>query len=306
MNITKQGILLGLGSGLFWAISGIFYEELYREFASVNIFTINIIVFFSIEFTSLIIIFLYLYSNNKITFSINKQFLSRIVPGVIGGPMAMLLYIYSIQEIGIAYTSVFSICYPVIVVVLSVVYLKDKLSLKIIFHLLIIIFLISILLNTNYKNNLDLYKVLLPLLCAFFWAVEIILSTNLMKSYSSDYVYFYRQAGSSLGYLLILIYQFISKKNFGETSDNILTLLTDFSFFFIELILLISSALSYFLYYKTIDILGPVKAVVLNITYSVWAVLIGGLFFKQDISLTLLFVSVLIVINIYFIIRKKN
>ena len=46
MNITKQGILLGLGSGLFWAISGIFYEELYREFASVNIFTINIIVFF--------------------------------------------------------------------------------------------------------------------------------------------------------------------------------------------------------------------------------------------------------------------
>ena len=259
MNITKQGILLGLGSGLFWAISGIFYEELYREFTSVNIFTINIIVFFSIEFTSLIIIFLYLYSNNKITFSINKQFLSRIVPGVIGGPMAMLLYIYSIQEIGIAYTSVFSICYPVIVVVLSVVYLKDKLSLKIIFHLLIIIFLILILLNTNYKNNLELYKVLLPLLCAFFWAVEIILSSNLMKSYSSDYVYFYRQAGSSLGYLLILIYQFISKKNFGETSDNILTLLTDFSFFFIELILLISSALSYFLYYKTIDILGPVK-----------------------------------------------
>lgn len=57
MNITKQGILLGLGSGLFWAISGIFYEELYREFTSVNIFTINIIVFFSIEFTSLIIIF---------------------------------------------------------------------------------------------------------------------------------------------------------------------------------------------------------------------------------------------------------
>ena len=46
MNITKQGILLGLGSGLFWAISGIFYEELYREFTSVNIFTINIIVFF--------------------------------------------------------------------------------------------------------------------------------------------------------------------------------------------------------------------------------------------------------------------
>ena len=60
MNITKQGILLGLGSGLFWAISGIFYEELYREFASVNIFTINIIVFFSIEFTYMIIIFLYL------------------------------------------------------------------------------------------------------------------------------------------------------------------------------------------------------------------------------------------------------
>jgi len=76
--------------------------------------------------------------------------------------------------------------------------------------------------------------------------------------------------------------------------------------FFIELILLISSALSYFLYYKTIAILGPVKAVVLNITYSVWAVLISGLFFKEDISLILLFVSVLIVINIYFIIRKKN
>ena len=84
MNIRKQGILLGLGSGLFWAVSGIFYEELYREFTSINIFTINIIVFFLIEFTSLIIIFLYLYSNNKITFSINKQFLNMIMPGVVG------------------------------------------------------------------------------------------------------------------------------------------------------------------------------------------------------------------------------
>lgn len=75
MNITKQGILLGLGSGLFWAISGIFYEELYREFASVNIFTINIIVFFSIEFTSLIIIFYTFTQIIKLHFLLINSFL---------------------------------------------------------------------------------------------------------------------------------------------------------------------------------------------------------------------------------------
>lgn len=300
-NLTKKGIFFGLASGLLWAISSITYESLYTKFPTINVFTINIFILLLADSISFISIFLYLSRHKKLY--CNKDTVYSLFFGLIGGPIAMLFYIQSIQEIGTYYTAIFSICYPVIVYLLSAIILNQRTSKSIYLNLINIILLISLL---SYKDdNLNnILKIALPIFCAICWAIEIVLSSTKMRKNDVDIIYLYRQLGSSLGYLMIIIYQ-LNFNGVTLRSKEYYDIITNYTFLSHEIVIIISSGLSYFLYYKSIDILKPINAVVLNITYSIWIVLISFFIFESKIKLYSPIIILLIIINIFSIIKKE-
>ena len=88
-----------------------------------------------------------------------------------------------------------------------------------------------------------------------------------MRSLSGLQVYFLRLSGSTLGYLLILLVLFL--QDFPVD-------LFDFSYAQISGVITFG-ALSYCCYYQAIYLLKPIKAMALNITYSIWAIGLGYL-----------------------------
>ncbi|HHV6519182.1 TPA: choline transport protein LicB, partial [Haemophilus influenzae] len=123
---------------------------------------------------------------------------------------------------------------------------------------------------------------------------EIVISSYTMRSLSGLQVYFLRLCGSTIGYLLILF--ILSLKNFS---------LDILSFNYVQIAgVIIFGALSYCCYYQAIYLLKPIKAMALNITYSVWAIGLGYLIYQQPIKpITLLLTLLLsagVIVTLYY------
>ena len=121
-----------------------------------------------------------------------------------------------------------------------------------------------------------------------------------MRSLSGLQVYFLRLCGSTIGYLLILF--ILSLKNFS---------LDILSFNYVQIAgVIIFGALSYCCYYQAIYLLKPIKAMALNITYSVWAIGLGYLIYQQPIKpITLLLTLLLsagVIVTLYYKGNKMN
>ncbi|EAK9869585.1 hypothetical protein A0Z70_05600 [Campylobacter lari] len=100
-----------------------------------------------------------------------------------------------------------------------------------------------------------------------------VLSSIVLKELSTTSVYYARQTGASFGYAVLILTQ---ELNFAF--DDILP----FNFIVLLLCAVFFWGLSYFLYYFAISKIGLIKAMMLNISYVIWLVIIqSGFNFKQ-------------------------
>lgn len=79
-RLVHVGYFCGLLSGLFWAISGIYYEKLYIDFPMLNAFALNIIILCIAEIALLLITYGYLIKR-KLLPHFNKVSLLAILGG---------------------------------------------------------------------------------------------------------------------------------------------------------------------------------------------------------------------------------
>lgn len=286
-----RGYLFGILSAVFWALSGLLYNELpLSEYTALGKV---ISLLFLIDFCSLLVIGITLWRKSAVDFQ--GVFWQPALSGVLGGPIGMSAYLLSIHYLTIYYAAPLSSLFPVIAALMSYWILKEKISKTAQFGFGLAVIASALLaIEVGQKANFNTSGLIFLAICILGWSSEIVISSHTMRSLSGLQVYFLRLCGSTLGYLLILLVLFLQ----GFPVD-----LFDFSYAQISGVITFG-ALSYCFYYQAIYLLKPIKAMALNITYSVWAIGLGYLLYKQPIKpITLLLTLLLsagVIVTLYY------
>ncbi|MCK9059777.1 DMT family transporter [Haemophilus influenzae] len=276
-----RGYLFGVLSAVFWALSGLLYNELpLSEYTALGKV---ISLLFLIDFCSLFVIGIILWRKSAVDFQ--GVFWKPALSGILGGPIGMSAYLLSIHYLTIYYAAPLSSLFPVIAALMSYWILKEKISRTAQFGFGLAVIASALLaIEVGQKTNFNTSGLIFLAICILGWSSEIVISSHTMRSLSGLQVYFLRLCGSTLGYLLILLVLFL--QDFPVD-------LFDFSYAQISSVITFG-ALSYVCYYQAIYLLKPIKAMALNITYSIWAIGLGYLIYQQPIQPTSLILALLL------------
>ncbi|WP_446470090.1 DMT family transporter [Xenorhabdus stockiae] len=281
----------GLFSGIFWGLSGVLLALLLKDNSLSSYFLAPIIIVFLNDLVSTGYMFIYLIfkKKNKELCSIfkHKKSLLIVLAAFFGGPLGMSCYILAIKYIGVGYTATISALYPAFGALISFFILKDKIHYIGLFGLSLAIICTMML---GYSASTQIVSgwigFIFAFLCALGWGSEVVISSyGMSKNISSDIAYFIRQLSSSLGYFILIIatiYSFPDIKSiFFNINLSILLLTTS-----------LAATISYLFYYRAIERLRPIRAMALNITYSIWAVIFSYLIMGESISINLLIICI--------------
>lgn len=266
----------GLASGILWALDTVIIGIALSKVPFIDnsaILIAPIVSTFIHDFFSLLWATSYMGIKRKIKDvlrSINTPSGRWIVLGaILGGPVGMSCYVIAISTIGPGFTAIISSLYPAFGVILSCIFLKDKVKWYQIIGLALSITGV-ILLGYDPQSQETKHLVLgfsSALICALSWASEVVILSHGMKNeqISDEMALNIRQLVSSIVFALILVPLF---KGYP-------LLIKAFST--VNVLIILASALfgtaSYILYYRAIHRIGPTKAMPLNVTYGAWALL---------------------------------
>lgn len=280
--MNNLGLITGILSGLFWALSGIFYVKI-NEFNNAS--HLIFILLFCIEFTPwLFLTFSLLFLKKYFVFDI--KLILAFIAGFIAGPVAMYCYLNSIVLIGLSLSASITSLYPIFATFLALIFLKERLNLLGFLGIFLAFGALFLLFFEKFHSHL--LGLSLAFICALSWGTELILSSLVLKKIPTASVYYARQSGSSFGYIVLIL---IQKPNF------ILQDFISFNFLFALFFLIFFWAMSYFLYYFTIAKIGIIKAMMLNVSYVIWLVLFEQeIEFKQMILIFFIFIGINLVL----------
>lgn len=278
------GLWMGLFGGILWGVDtvlvGIILEQ---PVLSVSLFFVPLVVTFLHDAFSSIWMGIQIILTGKL--KILKEALSNkanrfvILAGIFGGPVGMTGYMMAIHYIGPSYTAIISATYPAIGAVLSVIFLKEKLTFKMLLGLSMVIFSTMLLGITSSEpaSNLIL-GFFFAILCAVGWGTESVISAYGMKENIAPSIALYlRQTTSAIIFAVIIIPLVNGYELVNTILNNSLIIL-------IALTALVGT-MSYYFYYTSINRVGPIKAMGLNISYTAWAILISlGVGFSVSIK----------------------
>ncbi|OOS00102.1 hypothetical protein B0186_06985 [Canicola haemoglobinophilus] len=290
---------IALFSGILWGGVTFLYSLLNNSYPISNNSSFILIILFFIDFIAFISVSFYIFFRKKNRISIltlsNKGMIFSCLAGILSAS-AMLCYLFAISTMNSSYIASISALYPIIGATFSYVLLKEKLSRYAKYGFLIAIFC-SALLSYQYDNEFYILGGVLALCTAFGWGIEIAVSGYAMRYLKFHYVYLFRQLSSSILYLASFLTLFYIKK---DIPDGI-----NFNIKFILLGIISFSIISYYLYYRAIYYIKPIRAMILNITYGVWVVVFEYFFSNSNISISHILLSLGIVLGCVFVLREN-
>ncbi|GEK28274.1 DMT family transporter [Furfurilactobacillus siliginis] len=208
---------------------------------------------------------------------------------IFGGPIGMTSYTLSIHFIGPGYTAIISAMYPAFGALLNFIIFRQRPTFSTILGLTLAIsgtMLAGISAST--QSSVNPIGFLFAAMCVIGWGSESVISAYGMKNdLSSDTALQIRQLISAVVFAIIIVP--LIPSGFSMTF-SILTAPVCFILFLTAL----AGTLSYRFYYRSINTLGAVEAMGLNISYSAWAIFIG-LFFGNALSFTALLFAFIII-----------
>ncbi|MCC8460039.1 DMT family transporter [Photorhabdus aegyptia] len=281
----------GLSSGVFWGLSGVLFALLLKNTALSCCLFIPIVLAFLNDMISCGYMFIYLMVKGKYRaiclIPKNKKNGIIILAAIFGGPIGMSCYILAIQYIGISYTATISATYPAIGALISFFLLKDRIHLIGILGLILAVVCTMILgYSASTQTISGWIGFLFAFICALGWSSEVVISSyGMNKDIPADIAYFIRQLSSSVGYLVIIIL-------FIHPFPSIVNIFSNTGLYSLLFFTSLVATLSYLFYYKAICMLQPIRAMSLNITYAIWAVIFACLLVDEPISIKLVLLCV--------------
>jgi drug/metabolite transporter (DMT)-like permease len=198
-----------------------------------------------------------------------------MLAALLGGPVGMSGYLLAIEHAGASLATSVSALYPAIGAFFSLLFLRERLRNDQVFGLLICVTGTVLLGIGSGGNEMTLLGFLFALLCAVSWGSEAVICSSGMKQneISSEIAISLRQLTSGLTYLLVLVPVF-------HLGSCIKIMLHSMGFVFLLLAALCGTT-SYLCYYRAIRCLGPSKAMAINVTYTVWVIVLEAVWMQR-------------------------
>ena len=304
----RYGVIAGIFSGITWALYTII-NNLITENAIFNsyiekMFIPVLVIVFLHDFFSSIWLFFYLWKKKKF-FELKKTIKSKnifliFLGALFGGPIGMSGYLLGIKYMGASYTASFSCTYLILGTILSVVFLKEKINLKMIIAVLINmagIFILNFQVNEIDSDKISILGIFSLILCIFGWALEGLIASYILKYKNADtepsIAIFIRQLTSTVFYSFLII-PYIRAYNlvFIVLKSNIAL--------YIALISVIGSLL-FFLWYYSMSIIGVARGISLNISYIIWTIIFEIIVFNVKFQLNFIVASILLIVSVILI-----
>lgn len=306
-KIYKLGLGAGVFSGLFWGLSSVLSFIILEMGAFVSteqaiILSPLVGAFLNYTFSTIwLTIYMILRGQFKSTFKTLKTKSGKavVLASLCGGPIGFGCYLLAINFIGAGYAASISAVFPVLTGLFSYLFLKETLKFKNWTGLLLSIVAIAVLWYTPSELSEHFgIGLLLALGSAVAWALESVICAYGMKGdeVNSEEALYLRKLVATLAYGFVII-PFI--RGFGLTIE---VLSSDVALFLAGVALI--GTISYGLYYKAIDLVGPGRGTGLNVTYAAWAVLFEIIIFGTVVTPVLLVCIALIMLGTFLISRK--
>jgi drug/metabolite transporter (DMT)-like permease len=288
-KFNKKGVAIGLGAGLTWAIDTILIgyalaSTTFLQFEEILLAAPLLSTFLHDAFSAFWMLIL-MGVRGELKSSVSKLKTKAgwwvVLAATLGGPVGMTFYVLSVQSIGASFTATISSIFPAVGAFFAFFILRDRLSLKNWAGLLMSIgFTIALSYSGNLISGTTVsIGLLFIIFCIFGWGMESVISAYGMKDdvVSPMQALFIRQFTSAIIFAVLIIPIFVGH---GLTAKVAST----GTFWFIGLIALFGT-LSYVFYYQAIKLIGPVRAMALNISYVAWAIFLDIIFLGGDFSL---------------------
>ena len=304
----KYGVIAGLFSGITWAlytiINNLITKNIIFNSYIEKMFIPVLVIVFLHDFFSSIWLFFYLWRKRKL-FELKRTIKSKnmfliFLGALFGGPIGMSGYLLGIKYMGASYTASFSCTYLILGTILSVVFLKEKINLKMIIAVLINmagIFILNFQINEMDSDKISILGIFSLILCIFGWALEGLIASYILKYKNVDtepsIAIFIRQLTSTVFYSFLII-PYIRAYNlvFIVLKSNIAL--------YIALISVIGS-LSFFLWYYSMSIVGVARGISLNISYIIWTIIFEIIVFNVKFQLNFIVASILLIVSVILI-----
>lgn len=300
-KFSVKGATIGLGAGLTWAIDTILIgyalaSTTFLEFSDIVLAAPLLSTFLHDAFSSIWMMILMAIRGELGTAFKKLRTKSGwwvVLAATLGGPVGMTFYVLSVQSIGASFTASISSIFPAVGAFFAFLILRDRLSLKNWMGLLVSIgFTIALSYSGDLITGTSVsIGLIFIIFCIFGWGMESVISAYGMKDdeVSPLQALFIRQFTSAVIFAVIIIPIFVGHSLTVQVASTK-------TFWFIGLIALFGT-LSYVLYYQAIKMIGPVRAMALNISYVAFAIFLDVLFLGGDFSLRNIIFAIFIMVG---------
>lgn len=297
---TNLGFISALGSGIAWSIDTILIGIILAKTPFIDTERAIVLAPFVSTFLhdSISAVWVSIYNTIRGEFKgVLKAIRSKsgmfiMIAALMAGPLGMTAYMLSIKYIGPAYAASITAFYPALGALLAFIFLKEPMNMRIWSGIILSIIGVIILGYSPSKMSTNgptfLLGIGFALLTVVGWALESVICAYGMKDdVTPEQALNIRQLTSGVFYAIVLMPILKGYPIVIETvrSFNIVT---------IGITALVGT-MSYLFYYNAINIIGAARSTALNITYSMWAIVIQVLFMGMEFNVQLLLGSIIVI-----------
>ena len=308
-----RGILAGAFSGLSWGVDALLISFVLLALGSDTLSTTLTVSMLHDGFAALWLLLLLLLRGRLKEIRIalkQRDALYCMLGALLGGPVAMTCYLLSIATAGVAVTTTVTACYPLLGAALSVLILKEKVGRRTWIGLSLCLVGIALTAYSPQEGSMGSFawnSLLFAGLAAVGWASESVVCAYGMRAdgIAPPTALLIRESTSAIAYLVIIsVFTFWINGAEAESIQQLFTFSRPTALLLLTAFIGMSSFLAW---YTAIDTIGPARALGLNVTYSVWGVILAALFLDQPPSLWVLLGSLIILLGVcYGSLSSKN
>lgn len=307
--MKNKGIFFGLFSGFTWALDTVLIGMVLSKAVFVSsdavIFLAPLVSTFFHDMLSSFWMMLYMLFRGELAASFKKLATRSgrfvVLGALLGGPIGMTGYVLAVKYLGASLSASISAVYPAIGAFFAFLILKDRLTLKNwigLFISILFIFLLGFAGGEPSPSFILGFSFIL--LCIFGWGMECVILAYGMKDdeISPEQALQIRQVVSAVTYAVLILPFFNAYPLVGEVFKS--------SELFLIAGVALSGTASYVYYYKAIYVMGPTRAMALNITYAAWAIFLSFIILDSPITLKVVFFSIMILLGSILTVATKD
>lgn len=218
-----------------------------------------------------------------------------VFASILGGPIGMTGYLLAIKYIGPSYTAAISSIYPAVGAVIASIFLKEKISKRVYIGLCLSILGITLLGFTSYDSNITLIGFVFVGLSVLGWGGEsVVCSYGMKDEYINPKKALQIRQFISATFSGIIIIPFL--KGFSLVGEVFLS-----NTIWLIILTALMGTISYVCYYTAIHELGSTRAMGINITYVVWAMIFERVSLGNPITFKRIICSLMVIIGSFVV-----